>query len=428
MKQSILLTLAATAATAHETLAPQYSESIARKGWTATAPADPTTFLRLTVALKQENLDKLKSTLHDVSNPDSSNYGKFLTHDEVNSLVAPSDTTLHTVTTWLAEHAAVETTFAATPNKDFLHVDVTVAQAEELLSSKYWTYTHKETGRTITRLAPGIKYSLPSKVAAAVDFVGPTLTFPPHFTSLPTGEELKSALAKPSITPPRLRALANMTDADVGKGVADATGIKQGVASFLGQEYAPADLLAFRKKYDLSTDSLDNLLVPVPASQKHDNVGVEASMDVQYITSTGNEIATEHWVTKGTQPGNPENEPFVAWLTSVAAEQNPPSVFSISYGDEETGVSYEFAQRASVEFQKAGARGITLFAASGDGGVGCGTNGFVPTFPASCPYVTGVGAVQGGTPGMFFYIFFFLSTSDDFFLFLVFALSLSPFN
>ena len=227
MKQSILLTLAATAATAHETLAPQYSESIARKGWTATAPADPTTFLRLTVALKQENLDKLKSTLHDVSNPDSSNYGKFLTHDEVNSLVAPSDTTLHTVTTWLAEHAAVETTFAATPNKDFLHVDVTVAQAEELLSSKYWTYTQKETGRTITRLAPGIKYSLPSKVAAAVDFVGPTLTFPPHFTSLPTGEELKSALAKPSITPPRLRALANMTDADVGKGVADATGIKQ---------------------------------------------------------------------------------------------------------------------------------------------------------------------------------------------------------
>ena len=61
--------------------------------------------------------------------------------------------------------------------------------------------------------------------------------------------------------------------------------------------------------------------------------------------------------------------------------------------------SISCAQRCSVEFQKAGARGISLFAASGDGGVGCGTNGFVPTFPASCPYVTGVGAVTGGTPG-----------------------------
>ena len=100
-------------------------------------------------------------------------------------------------------------------------------------------------------------------------------------------------------------------------------------------------------------------------------------------------------MTNGTQPGNPENEPFVAWLTSVASAVDPPSVFSISYGDEENGVSYEYAQRCSVEFQKAGVRGITLLAASGDGGVGCGTAGFIPTFPASCPYVTGVGAVQG---------------------------------
>ena len=123
-------------------------------------------------------------------------------------------------------------------------------------------------------------------------------------------------------------------------------------------------------------------------------------MDVQYITSTGNEIATEHWSTAGAQPGNPENEPFVKWLTDVAsAGDDVPSLFSISYGDEETGVSYAYAQRCSVEFQKAGARGISLLAASGDSGVGCGTAGFIPTFPASCPYVTGVGAVTGGTPG-----------------------------
>ena len=387
-------------ACAHETLSAHHSESIARKGWEATAPADANSLIRLTVALRQENLEKLQTTLHDISDPDSTNYGKFLSHDEVNALVAPTDDTIHAVTTWLSQHAALETMFAATPNKDFLHVDLTVAKAEELLSGKYWTYTHKETGRTIMRLAPGSKYSLPDDVATAVDFVSPTLTFPPATTSIVReNNKVASPDAKPAITPPRLRALANMTDADVGKGVSDATGVKQGVASFLGQEYAAADLLAFRKKYQLNTNDLDKLLVPIPATQKHDSVGVEASMDVQYITSTGNEILTEHWVTKGTQPGNPENEPFVAWLTSVAAASDPPSIFSISYGDEEVGVSFEFAQRASVEFQKAGARGITLLAASGDGGVGCGTNGFVPTFPASCPYVTGVGAVQGGTPG-----------------------------
>ena len=60
---------------------------------------------------------------------------------------------------------------------------------------------------------------------------------------------------------------------------------------------------------------------------------------------------------------------------------------------------FRSASFISVEFQKAGVRGISLLAASGDGGVGCGTNGFIPTFPASCPYVTGVGATEGGQAG-----------------------------
>ena len=121
-------------------------------------------------------------------------------------------------------------------------------------------------------------------------------------------------------------------------------------------------------------------------------------MDVQYITSTGNEIATEHWSTAGAQPGNPENEPFVKWLTDVAsAGDDVPSLFSISYGDEETGVSYAYAQRCSVEFQKPCERHFSprrrrlwrwmRYCRS------------IPTFQ-SCPYVTGVGAVTGGTPGL----------------------------
>ena len=397
IKTALFLATTATIVSAHETLCGEkcHLDSVARKGYVATAPASPSASIRLTIALRQENLEKLTSTLHDISDPDSINYGQFLTNQEVNDLVAPSVETISKVTTWLSNNAAIDTTIEATPNKDFLHVDTTIAEAEQLINGKYWTYTHKATGRTITRLAPGTKYSLPEDVVSSIDFVGPTLTFPP-ISGIIKGT-VASPEAKPSITPPRLRALANMTDTDIGKGPSstDKNAVKQGVASFLGQEYAAADLLAFRKKYSLTTTDLDQLLVPVPSTQKHDNVGVEASMDVQYITSTGNEIVTEHWVTNGTQPGNPENEPFVAWLTSVASSANPPSVFSISYGDEENGVSYEFAQRCSVEFQKAGARGITLLAASGDAGVGCGTTGFIPTFPASCPYVTGVGAVQG---------------------------------
>ena len=177
--KSALALLLVNATTAHETLSPDHLNAVARKGWKATSPADPLAPIRLTIALRQENVDQLQETLHDISNPASANYGQFLTHQQLNDLVAPSPETLHTVTTWLSQHTAIDTTFAATPNKDFLHVDLTVGEAEQLLSAKYVTYTQQDTGRTITRLAPSTKYTLPPQVASAVDFVGPTLTFPP---------------------------------------------------------------------------------------------------------------------------------------------------------------------------------------------------------------------------------------------------------
>ena len=317
-----------------ESLSEEHAVSVGRKGWTVTRRAPKSAPLRLTVALKQSNVEKLTALLHAVSDPESPAYGEFLSRDEVNDLTAPSADTKEAVRAWLGE-AAVD----ATPNGDFVTLDTTVGEAERLLAAQYWTFTHTSSGRTVSRLAAGVTYTLPEGVASAIDFVAPTTTFPP-VTAKPVASALRAhAGVKPVITPPKLRALANLSATDVGVG---AKGIKQGVASFLNQYYDPADLAALRSKYSMAP--IGDLMVPVPATQPHTPVGVEASMDVQYLTSTGEEIMTEHWSTKGAQPGNPENEPFVAWLTAVAAAFDPPSLFSISYGDEEPGVSYQYAQ------------------------------------------------------------------------------------
>lgn len=65
-------------------------------------------------------------------------------------------------------------------------------------------------------------------------------------------------------------------------------------------------------------------------------------------------------------------------------------------------VSYQYASRINAEFQKAGARGISLLFSSGDGGVSGGQSQqctkFVPTFPAGSPYVTAVGGSTGSGP------------------------------
>ena len=61
---------------------------------------------------------------------------------------------------------------------DFLTVTTTVGLAEELLQAEYHSFTHKyRTNFNVMRLGSG-SYTLPTAVAEAVDFVGPTVRFP----------------------------------------------------------------------------------------------------------------------------------------------------------------------------------------------------------------------------------------------------------
>ena len=104
-----------------------------------------------------------------------------------------------------------------------------------------------------------------------------------------------------------------------------------------------------------------------------------------------------HRYTAGRQPKNPQNEPFLVWLSALANTTSPPLVISTSYGDDEPSVDYDYAQRVNTEFMKAGGRGISLLFSSGDSGVGgrgASCSAFVPTFPAGSPWVTAVGGTS----------------------------------
>ncbi|KZT61452.1 subtilisin-like protein [Calocera cornea HHB12733] len=83
------------------------------------------------------------------------------------------------------------------------------------------------------------------------------------------------------------------------------------------------------------------------------------------------------------------------------------NVMSISYSYDEIMLSPFYEQRQCNEYMKLGLQGVTLLFSTGDAGVAsgfgiCSTDGqydpdgirFVPSFPATCPYVTGVGATQ----------------------------------
>lgn len=84
------------------------------------------------------------------------------------------------------------------------------------------------------------------------------------------------------------------------------------------------------------------------------------------------------------------------WLQQLSntADADVPKIFSTSYGEDESSWSFEASQRLNVEFQKAGARGISLLYAAGDEGANCKSGVFVPEGPGSSPYVTAVGGTK----------------------------------
>ena len=83
-----------------------------------------------------------------------------------------------------------------------------------------------------------------------------------------------------------------------------------------------------------------------PANQS--TPGIEADLDVQYITSIGGAVNTTYWYTAGQRPD--ENEPFLAWLLAIEqlSDAQLPSVFSVSYGDNENTVDIDVSAEWGV--------------------------------------------------------------------------------
>jgi len=349
-------------------------------GYTVIGRADSSEVIHLMFAVKQNNLYALEKVLLDVSNPDSSNYGKHLSNQEVHQLIAPRPENIQAVLEYLESFGIIGS--AATPNSDFIEAMVTVKDAEALLNAEYFEL--RKGSHSIVRT---FKYHLPEMVSAVVDFVAPTVRIPSF--SAAYADPPENGLFN---TPSSLKKLYGVNEV-VGK-----SDVKQAVTAFLEQVYSPADLQEFYRLFcrEVTCGS------PVEVALKGDFnntglAGTEMMLDIEYITALGANITTEIWSFAGRSPDNANNEPFLKWLVAVSntSDSEVPKLFSTSYGEPENTVSLDWAQRLNVEFQKAGARGISLLFASGDSGADCVDGIFTPQWPSGSPWITAVGGTTG---------------------------------
>lgn len=159
----------------------------------------------------------------------------------------------------------------------------------------------------------------------------------------------------------------------------------------------------------------------------------EGNLDVQYIMGLAQQVSTVYWYIDTLR----NKDPFLEIVTELFSSKTKSTVVSISYGSIEQEVSTSTLRSFQSTIVQVLATGVTVIASSGDDGVanyGCNCNaatpvsssncacqqdsgsqyaqthqvqnnsnlfpswtgqGYFPSFPASCPYVTAVGATQG---------------------------------
>lgn len=363
--------------------------------WTDAGRVHSTEELELTFALKQQNTDLLERTLKLVSDPDSAQNGKHLTLEEVSSLVRPTELTQKVVRRWLQSHGVMNCLTVRT--RDFLQCSMTAEVAEKLLpGSKFHRYI-RDDHSLVRSSAP---YSVHDDVHQHLDFVGGLHRLPPKGQDLrkvsPNRKQRWSRMGVHlGVTPSILRARYNLTATDVGT----AQNNSQAVAQFLEQYFNPADLAEFMGIFGRSFKHFSKVDTVV-GTQAAGKAGIEASLDVEYIMSTGANIST--WVFNN-QGRHESQEPFLQWMVLLSNMSDLPWVHTISYGDDEDSLSTAYMMRINTEFMKAGVRGFSLLFASGDSGAGCkhldkDQNTFRPSFPASSPYVTTIGGTSFKNP------------------------------
>ena len=103
------------------------------------------------------------------AHPESPNFGKHYTVEQVNDIFAPSQESVDSAWHWIEAAGIQMDRISISTNKQWLQFDATVSEAEELLKTSYHVYEHTSGKMTI-----GCdEYSVPEHIRHHIDYVTP---------------------------------------------------------------------------------------------------------------------------------------------------------------------------------------------------------------------------------------------------------------
>jgi len=362
-----------------------------REDWAVKSPAAGWETHAVMIAVKQQNLDKLHDVLMEVSTPQSPKRGKYLSFDEVHAMTSNKKAT-HAVLSWLTGTPGVRVK-KIHKYGHYIHAETNVSTWQHLLQADF-AHLVSSSDPTNVILRATSDVHIPDTLADSITGIFMTTQLPPR--PRPRAEPRFINASVTGVTPAGLRSFYHVS----GTG---SPSVSQAVFESLGQYTSPSDLATFEQQFGLASEKISQDIGGHESGFMctiNPNNCAEANLDVQYMMAISPVTPETYWYEAN------QNTPFESWIEAVAGTANPPLVHSISYGSIEPEVATSVATTFNNEAMKLGAQGVTIFVSSGDDGVAnfqargkASKCAYTPSFPASSPYVTAVGATQGGVTG-----------------------------
>ncbi|CAF1403428.1 unnamed protein product [Adineta steineri] len=375
--------------------------------------SDPDTSITFFLALKQnpKAVEKLERIFWKITDPDSSEYQKWLTRSEINKILTLDSKILTRVKRFLQKQSFTSVELIGT---DVFAIMTTIRQASDFFSAQFRPYKNTKTGRTM-HLADG-EMCLTDEISQYVDFWSDFYGYP-IFNTEPTNPSKKSIVVPadenatdtattqihPMIVPQFVLSYYNIPNV-LKTGLE--SNCSQASLQFVGQYYSEKDLQKYSQEVNIPFKPLktNHILGIDDQSQPGD----ETMLDVEQMVGL-NPLAETWYFNDDVK--NISSDGILIKMLTINELDDLPQILSISYVPPEAGLCVLFINcdekvvdlnkryiiRANIEFMKLASRGITVLAASGDDGANsqfadCTNTMFIPVYPASSPFVTAVGA------------------------------------
>jgi subtilase family serine protease len=359
--------------------------------------------MTLSIAPSVAEKAELDALVEAQQNPKSAQYHQWLTQEEFGARFGLTEADLSQVTGWLETQGF--TVKSVAPSRNLITFSGTVAQAE----SAFHTRIHQYRIGTDTRISNATEIALPLGLANVVAGVGGLSGFRPkpqavvkrpgpQFTSQFSGNHF--------LAPGDWATIYNVTSI-YNAGYAG-TGMHVGIA---GQTYFPqADIDDFRAAAGLSATKLNMVCISTAdctdvAGESVGDIG-EADLDVEWSSGIAKDATVDFVYAAADDPEQGVFSAAVYLVTTYKVDGAVVPVISISYASCETQFSANMRTVFDGFLEEAATQGQSVLNSAGDAGAaGCdqgntiATQGAVADYPASSPYVTGVGGTTFSADG-----------------------------